>query len=246
MKQRFSVTGMTCSACSSHVQKAVEKTEGVKAVRVNLLTNSMEVDYNEEKTSAEKIVAAVEAAGYGARPHTQQTESVSPKNNTPQISWKIRLGVSFAFLLPLMYLSMGHMLGLPLPSFLNGHENAVSFALTQFLLCLPVIYVNRSYYQKGFLALFHRAPNMDSLVAVATVATLLYGLLALYRMAYGVSVHDMPLVMRYYKDLYFESAAMILTLITFGKYLDEIIQKVYPFASDLRMYACMRRYRCLS
>ncbi len=219
MKQRFSVRGMTCSACSSHVQKAVEKADGVKAAQVNLLTNSMTVDYDETIATAETITAAVEAAGYQAELYTQQEVSVSPKKSS-HTEWVVRLGVSFAFLLPLMYLSMGHMMGLPLPAFLSGHENAVSFALTQFLFCLPVVYVNRSYYQKGFSALFHRAPNMDSLVAVATVATLLYGLIALYRMAYGISVHDMPLVMRYYKDLYFESAAMVLSLVTLGKFLE--------------------------
>lgn len=219
MKQRFSVIGMTCSACSSHVQTAVGKVAGVKAVEVNLLTNSMMVDYDESTTSSPRIIAAVESAGYQAKPDIQQ-EMSTPKKTSSNAAWIVRLGVSFAFLLPLMYLSMGHMLGLPLPSFLNGHANAVSFALTQFLLCLPVLYVNRSYFQKGFSALFRRAPNMDSLVAVATTATLLYGLLALYRMAYGISVHDMPLVMRYYKDLYFESAAMVLSLVTLGKFLE--------------------------
>ncbi len=220
MKQRFSVFGMTCSACSSHVQKAVGKVDGVKAVEVNLLTNSMMVDYDETITSFQKIIAAVTSAGYRAESDIQQEVPVSTKKATTNTAWAVRLGVSFAFLLPLMYLSMGHMLGLPLPSFLSGHENAVPFALTQFLFCLPIVYVNRSYFQKGFSALFHRAPNMDSLVAVATTATLLYGLLALYRMAYGITVHDMPLVMRYYKDLYFESAAMVLSLVTLGKFLE--------------------------
>ena len=133
---------------------------------------------------------------------------------------RIRLIISFVFLIPLMYVSMGHMAGLPLPSFLDGVENAVSFAFTQFLLCLPIIYVNRKYYSKGFQTLFHLAPNMDSLIAIGSCASLVYGIFAIYRMSYGLGHGDMELVHRYYHDLYFESAAMILALITVGKYLE--------------------------
>ena len=218
MKQKFSVLGMTCSACSSHVEKAVRKVNGIKSVEVNLLTNSMMVDYDETVTTVEQITSAVDVAGYKAI--FERNEKSAPKKVMSNPAWLVRLVVSFAFLLPLMYLSMGHMIGLPLPSFLSGHENAVSFALTQLLLCLPVVYVNRSYFQKGFSALLRRTPNMDSLVAVATTATIAYGLFALYRMAHGVSTHNMLLVMRYYEDLYFESAAMVLSLVTLGKFLE--------------------------
>ena len=133
---------------------------------------------------------------------------------------KFRLIVSFVFLVPLMYVSMGHMVGLPLPGFLSGVENAVSFAFTQFLLCLPIIFVNRKYYIKGFQTLSHLAPNMDSLIAIGSTASLVYGIVAIYRMSYGLGSGDMELVHRYYHDLYFESAAMILALITVGKYLE--------------------------
>ena len=135
-------------------------------------------------------------------------------------SMKHRLIVSFAFLIPLMYISMGSMVGLPLPGFLDGMEDAVAFGLTQFLLCLPIIYVNRKYYQVGFKTLWHRAPNMDTLIAIGSSAALIYGLFAIYRIGYGLGVQDMELVHQYHMDLYFESAAMIVTLITLGKTLE--------------------------
>ncbi len=221
MKQRFSVTGMTCTACSSHVHGAVSRLDGVQDVQVNLMTNSMTVEYAPDTVTPQVIVEAVVSAGYGAIYEGVSSKPVAPSQSTSRdTSMKCRLWISFAFLLPLMYVSMGHMLGLPLPSFLSGHANAVSFALTQFLLCLPIVYVNRAYYEKGFSSLFHRAPNMDSLVAVGSVASLLYGVIALYRMSYGLGIGNVELVARYHHDLYFESAAMILTLITLGKYLE--------------------------
>ncbi len=233
MKQKFDVTGMTCSACSSRVEKCVRGLEGILEVSVNLLTNSMQVEFEEEKLSTEQIVQAVEKAGYGAFPK-QENASGSPAAGSKQNARKanvdvleqhrkgmeFRLKVSFAFLIPLMYVSMGHMIGLPLPSFLEGTPNAVSFALIQFLLCLPIIYVNRAYYIKGFGTLAHGAPNMDTLVAMGSCASLLYGIFAIFRMSYGLGAQDMELVHRYHMDLYFESAAMILTLITVGKYME--------------------------
>ncbi|MBQ9964503.1 MAG: heavy metal translocating P-type ATPase [Clostridia bacterium] len=223
MKQRFSVTGMTCTACSSHVHGSVCKLNGVEDVQVNLMTNSMTVEYDPYVVTEQDIISAVVAAGYGATSDAKDKKgsaTAKPQTDLTQHAMKQRLWISFLFLLPLMYVSMGHMIGLPLPTFLSGHGNAASFALTQFLLCLPIAYVNRVYYEKGFSALWHRAPNMDSLVAVGSAASLLYGIFALYRMAYGLGIGDMALVARYHKDLYFESAAMILTLITLGKYLE--------------------------
>ncbi len=222
MKQRFSVTGMTCTACSSHVHNAVCNLNGVKDVQVNLMMNNMTVEYDSSRLNEQTIIHAVVAAGYGAAVEGARKDKalVTPSQPSAQPSTKQRLWVSFAFLLPLMYVSMGHMIGLPLPSFLSGHEHAVAFAFTQFILCLPIVYVNRAYYEKGFSALWHRAPNMDSLVAVGSAASLLYGVFALYRMAYGMGIGNMELVVRYHKDLYFESAAMILTLITLGKHLE--------------------------
>jgi heavy metal translocating P-type ATPase len=229
MKEKFDVTGMTCSACSSRVEKCVAKLDGVQAVSVNLLTNSMQVDFDEEQLSSNGIAEAVEKAGYGARVHQEhRAEEENVKKGSAvenpveeQLkNMKFRLAVSFGFLIPLMYVSMGHMAGLPLPSFLAGTQNTVGFALTQFLFCLPILYVNRVYYIKGYKTLFHRAPNMDSLIAIGSTAALVYGVFAIYRMGYGLGVGNMALVEQYHMDLYFESAAMILALITLGKYLE--------------------------
>lgn len=233
MKQKFDVTGMTCSACSSRVEKTVRGLDGVREVSVNLLTNSMQVDFEEETLRTEQIIEAVEKAGYGAAVKAEhgagsgsRTASKAASSGGMDVfekqrkNMEFRLKVSFAFLIPLMYVSMGHMVGLPLPSFLTGMGNAVSFALIQFLLCLPVVYVNRAYYIKGFGTLAHGAPNMDTLVAIGSCASLIYGLFAIFRMSYGLGNDQMELVHRYHEDLYFESAAMILALITVGKYLE--------------------------
>lgn len=230
MKEKFDVTGMTCSACSSRVEKCVSKLPGMDQVTVNLLTNSMQVEYDEGVLNERQIIDAVVKAGYGASLRTEHqpgdTRSVvkASQGENPaeaeQKQMKFRLKVSFLFLIPLMYVSMGHMVGLPLPSFLTGVENGVSFAFTQLLLCLPVLYVNRKYFSKGFQTLFHLSPNMDSLIAIGSSASLIYGIFAIYRMSYGLGHGDMELVHRYYHDLYFESAAMILALITVGKYLE--------------------------
>lgn len=235
-KEKFDVTGMTCSACSSRVEKCVSKLAGVEKVSVNLLTNSMQVEYDENTLREEQIINAVVRAGYGASPQvsyagdTNASSSLAANAGTAAArknpveeqmkNMKMRLIVSFVFLIPLMYVSMGHMIGLPLPSFLDGMENAVSFAFTQFLLCIPIIIVNRKYYTKGYQTLFHLAPNMDSLIAIGSTASLVYGIFAIYRMSYGLGHSDMELVHGYYHDLYFESAAMILALITVGKYLE--------------------------
>lgn len=228
MKEKFDVTGMTCSACSSRVEKCVSKLEGIENVSVNLLTNSMQVEYNDIVLSESQIIDAVVKAGYGASPKQEHVQTVAagkakvmenPMEKQIQ-NMKFRLIVSFVFLVPLMYVSMGHMVGLPLPGFLTGIENAVSFAFTQLLLCLPIIYVNRKYYIKGFQTLAHLAPNMDSLIAIGSTASLVYGIFAIYRMSYGLGSGNMEVVHLYYHDLYFESAAMILALITVGKYLE--------------------------
>ena len=173
-KTKFVVTGMTCSACSSHVEKAVSKLEGVKKVSVNLLTGSMLAEYDESVTSAEGIVGAVTAAGYGAYPEEAPSASSAGSAGAAaaeqradarikaQREMRTRLIVSLVFMVLLMYIGMGHMFGAPLPSFLTGTENAVSYAFLQILLCLPIIYVNRAYYINGFKRLFTLSPNMDS------------------------------------------------------------------------------------
>lgn len=226
MKEKYTITGMTCSACSARVDKCVRKLDGVKDVNVNLLTNSMSVVYDETILQDSAIVSAITEAGYGAFPEKPSAGSSAPKAQKPDVladqmkSMKHRLIISFAFLIPLMYVSMGSMMGLPLPGFLTGMENSVAFGLTQFLLCLPIIYVNRKYYQVGFKTLMHGAPNMDTLIAIGSTAALIYGVFAIYRIGYGLGTQNMELVHQYHMDLYFESAAMILALITLGKTLE--------------------------
>ena len=223
MKQKFNVSGMTCSACSAHVEKSVAKTQGVQSVEVSLLTNSMQVVYGEAQTDPSKIIRAVEQSGYGAFLPPKglavaQQVSAAPTDAVKQM--KRRLILSFCFLIPLFYLSMGHMMGLPIPHFFHGTENALSFAFTQLLLTLPVAYLNRSYFQIGFKTLFRGSPNMDSLVAIGSAASILYGIFAIYQMSYGLGHGDLERVRQYAMDLYFEGASMILTLITLGKYLE--------------------------
>lgn len=225
MNRKFTVTGMTCSACSANVEKSVRKLQGVTAVNVNLLSNSMNVDFDEATLNQDTIIRAVEAAGYGACEYTREPVRVkqSEKENTveqEQRQMKQRIIISFLFLIPLLYLSMGHMLKLPLPMILMGEENAITFSFTQLMLTAPIVYVNRKYYQVGFKTLLHRAPNMDSLIAIGSSAALLYGVFAIYRIGYGLGHNDLLMVKHYLHDLYFESAGTILTLITLGKYLE--------------------------
>ena len=225
LKQTFQVTGMTCSACSAHVEKAVNKLEAVSKAEVSLMTNSMSVEYNADVISLQDIIHAVEQAGYGAS-LPQKDKAVPLPDPNSQLAQELgamkrRLIWSFVFLIPLFYISMGHMLGAPLPSFLVGMENALAFGLTQLLLTLPILYINDTYYKVGFKTLWHRAPNMDSLIAVGSAAAVIYGIFAIYQIGYGLGHGDMELVERYHMDLYFESAGMILTLITLGKFLEK-------------------------
>ncbi len=273
-KQKYSVTGMTCSACSAHVEKSVGKLQGMEEVTVNLLTNSMQVVYDESVCNEEIIVEAVEGAGYGACPVIKESsgrtglsragskeaggegdfkgqpgesggitgrnresrdidgrnisgrEALKGKKENKEM--KVRLTISIVFMVLLMIVSMHHMffmwLHLPVPELFlklfHGNENALTFAFTQFLLTLPIIYVNRKYFQTGFKTLFHLSPNMDSLIAIGSGAALLYGVFAIYRIGYGLGHGNPALVSRYASDLYFESAGMILALITVGKYLE--------------------------
>lgn len=227
-KKKFSVTGMSCAACSAAVEKAVSRLDGVESAQVNLLANSMVCTYDELKTDPSAVIAAVEKAGFGAAEAAEagQTSAV-PKAKSKEApgdgftAIRTRLWVSVVFLVVLMYVSMGHMIGLPLPHFLHGTQNAVPFAFLQFLLTLPVLYVNRKFYFNGFKALFRRAPNMDSLVAVGSAAAMLYGVIAIFMIGVSLGSGDPETVERYRSNLYFESAAMILTLVTVGKFLEE-------------------------
>lgn len=224
MKEKFDITGMTCSACSARVEKAVSKLDGMRAVNVNLLTNRLTAEFDEAVLQSADVIHAVEQAGYGAFLHeaassTAQTKPVEPVQDALR-EMKRRLVISLIFTVPLFYISMGHMWNWPLPGFLLGHENALAFAFTQFLLLIPVVFVNFKYYRVGFKTLFHRAPNMDSLIALGSSAAILYGIFAIYKIGYGLGHGDMELVHQYSMDLYFESAGMILTLITLGKFFE--------------------------
>lgn len=223
-KEKFDVIGMTCSACSSHVEKSVAGVNGVTGVSVSLLTNSMTVEYDERITDVEHITAAVAAAGYSARIHgktaSDSKEKLEDVVEKQLHGMKIRLIVSFLFLIPLMYVSMGEMIGLPMPGFIVGHQNAVCYSFLQFLLCLPVIYINRIYYISGFKRLFQGAPNMDSLIAIGSASAVTYGIYVIFRIGYAMGAGDMQSVMHYHMELYFESAATILTLITLGKFFE--------------------------
>ncbi len=234
-KEKFDVTGMTCSACSSRVEKCVGKIEGVQELSVNLLTNSMTVQYDEAVTGTGDIIHAVEAAGYGASPVSKKVSnegggSVKKENSVEagMRNMKRRLIWSIVCLLPMMYISMGemfhHMFGFPVPSVFYevfyGPENGIAFSFVQLLLLLPIAYLNRSYYKNGFRNLFHRSPNMDTLIAVGSSAAIVYGIAAIFMIGYGLGHGDMELAARYSGDLYFESAGMIVTLITLGKYLE--------------------------
>lgn len=229
--EKYNITGMTCAACQANVTRCVQKLEGVDDVNVSLLANQMTVAYDETKLSQQAIVQAVEEIGYGAsclqdqggreeggfRREWQNRQQQAQEN---QKNMKFRLLWSVVLLVPLMYVAMGAMMGLPVPGFLEGTENTLVSALLQLVLTIPILVINRHFYLNGFKSLFHGAPNMDSLVAIGSGASLAYGLFAMFRMAYGFGHGDMTLVHEYAHALYFESAAMILTLVTVGKYLE--------------------------
>ena len=188
-KEKYTVTGMTCAACSAAVERAVGKVEGVSSVTVNLLSNSMVVEYDENLLEPSQIVTAVSDAGYLAAPASaagEKTQARAAGGIEDEIAQlKTRVVISLVFMVLLMYVAMGPMVGLPLPSFLLGLENAATMALVQLLLTLPVLYVNRAYFQMGLKTLCRRSPNMDSLIAIGSGAAVAYGIFALFRISYG-------------------------------------------------------------
>ena len=228
--EKFHITGMTCAACQANITRNVGKLDGVEEVNVSLLANQMTVAYDEEKTDEQAIIHAVTEIGYGASGTGTEAQKDSgfgkewqsrrEMTEENQKEMKRRLITSVAILIPLMYVAMGPMMSLPVPGFLVGMENSLISALTQLLLTVPVMIINRHFYQSGFKALVKKAPNMDSLVAIGSAAAFVYGVFSMYRMAYGFGHGDMDLVHQYGHELYFESCAMILTLITVGKYLE--------------------------
>ncbi|SDA13927.1 Cu+-exporting ATPase [Ruminococcus sp. YE71] len=215
--QKFNVGGMTCSACQAHVEKAVRELDGVRSVNVSLLQNTMQVEFDEAECSVGNIITAVGNAGYtaaekGAEPAAPAADKLG--------SMRKRLVWSVGFLLPLFYLCMGHMIGLPIPLIFTGHENMMVFALTQLMLTIPIIALNTHYFRNGFKTLIHRAPNMDSLIALGATAAFGYSLLGTFRMAYLIGHGDMNAAHSCMMNLYYESCGMILTLITVGKYME--------------------------
>lgn len=274
-KETYDITGMTCSACSSRVEKCVNKLEGVEKASVNLLTNSMQVEYEEEKLDVSGIIQAVEKTGYGAalrqkrssgggsrqasgsgygtggrqaqgndgaagngsgdRTRSRRQPAAGSQGGTEKSimqkeadSLKKRFLISIVFLIPLMYISMHHMFkewfGLPVPGFMmeyfHGNANVITFAFSQFLLLLPILYVNRKYFIVGFKTLAHRSPNMDSLIAIGSGAAVVYGCFVIFRLGRALGMQDIAVVEQYGMEVYFESAGTILTLITLGKFLE--------------------------
>ncbi|MCM1488149.1 MAG: heavy metal translocating P-type ATPase, partial [Firmicutes bacterium] len=227
-KERYNVGGMTCSACSAHVEKSVSKVNGVEKAEVNLLTNSMTVWYDKSVCTGTDIIRAVESGGYTASlPAESAKKADKSKGESPAQmrerefkAMKKRLIGSIIFLVPLFYISMGHMLGAPLPGFFHGTENALTFAFTQLLLAFPIVLINKHYFVNGFKNLIKGSPNMDTLIALGSGAALVYGIAAIYRIGYGLGHGDSELVQRYMMNLYFESSGTILTLISVGKMLE--------------------------
>lgn len=228
MKVKFSVEGMSCAACSASVERVSKRVEEVTNAEVNLLAKTLVVECEKDTPELrQKIITAVEKAGFTAAPADQKAEKAAiikedkKKEKSEAENMKRRLIASVAILAVLMYLTMGHMVGLPTPHIFHGTENLVVFAFTQLLLTLPIVYLNRKFYIVGFKALWNRSPNMDSLVAVGSSAALIYGVFAIYMIGYGLGHGDLELAKTYGSNLYFESAAMILTLVSVGKFLEE-------------------------
>ncbi len=216
MKEKFDVLGMTCAACQAHVEKAVKNTKGVRSANVNLLKGIMNVDYDENVTSSEKIMAAVSSVGYRAiNKNNKRALTKAPEVNDHKLASLI---ASFVFLILTMYVSMGNMMwGFPLPAVFDHMQNPMGFALLQFLLTLPIVYLNRNYFISGTNKLIKRSPNMDSLIAIGAFASLVYGIIALFMIS--MSYND------YIHNLYIESAGMILTLVSMGKYFEELSKR---------------------
>jgi len=214
---KFDIDGMTCSSCSAHVDRAVRKLNGVKDVNVNLLSNNMMVNYDEKQITNDDIIKAVIEAGYNAILSSE--EKLKEKNEDKINSMKRRLIISICFLIPLMYIAMHHML--PTPKFIGDiFSNPLVFAFTQVVLLIPIVWLNRNYFIVGFKRLFKLSPNMDSLIAIGSSSAIIYGIYAIYKIILGINTGNLQLVEMYSKDIYFESAGTILTLITLGKYLE--------------------------
>ncbi len=227
----FDVTGLNCASCVAHVDKTMKSLKGIQAVQVNLLTNSMSVKYDKSSLSSADIEAAVAKAGYQANSRQKatkiQTNTIQAgtgkremKIDTELLKMKHRWQFSLILLIPLLYIAMGPMMGLPVPSFLDANKHSLSFAFIQFLLAIPIYIINYKYFSSGFKSLIQRSPNMDTLIALGSSAAMVYGIFGIFRIAYGLEISNFNLINEYSHNIYFESGATILTLITLGKYLE--------------------------
>lgn len=219
MRIKLKVDGMTCAACSARVEKTARQVDGVHTAEVNLLAGTMVITVDGDEV-VQRVISAVSNIGYEASVFGQKQEKPSLAQNADLKQMKIRIIGSAICLIALMYFTMGHMVGLPLPAWYQGPENALVAVLLQLMLTVPPVYLNRAYYSRGLKSLWRRSPNMDTLIAVGSGAALLYGVIALFRMAYAIGHGQWGVVDHYSQNLYFESAAMILTLITLGKFLE--------------------------
>lgn len=222
-KELLDITGMSCSACSSRIEKVVSKMQGVDSITVNLLTNNAHITYDEGQTDTAAIIARIEKLGFGAAPHLEtKAAAVKPVDAAAQELQEMRqrLLLSLGFTAPLFYLHMGRMYGWPLPAFVLGDANEMINALLQLLFCIPVLFAGRKYFLHGFRNLCTGAPNMDSLIAIGSGAAFVYGLYAVFGLAYAFGHQNLQLLPDFAQALYFESAAMILALITLGKFLE--------------------------
>jgi Cu+-exporting ATPase len=225
-KAQFMISGMTCTACASAIERKVGQITGVDSAVINFTTENLMVIYNPDLVTHQLIIETIEALGYGAALVTsdQPEKPSKPKNEADSLGQisevRNRLILSIFFTLPLLYLAMGPMVGLPIPAFFAGSDNILINALTQMFLTLPVVYLCRHFYINGYRALIKRIPNMDSLVAVGTSASFFYGVVVLYILAYAFSYDQMALIHHYAHELYFESTTVILVLITLGKYFE--------------------------
>lgn len=229
MKEKYNISGMTCSACQASVEKSVNKLP-VNEVSVNLLSNTMMVEYDQDKISSDKIIEAVENAGYGAAlkgDSKNKTKSKVEENPFEKDArdMKKRLLTSAIFMIILFYIAMGPMIGLPQFSFFKGEKNLLPMAITQMLLTIPIMIINSKFYVSGFKSLKNKSPNMDSLVAIGSMAAFIYGVYAIYKVSYALGANDMEVVHSFSHDLYFESTGMILVLITLGKYFETRAKK---------------------
>ncbi len=229
MKQKFNVKGMTCAACEAHVFKSVDRLHGVNNVKVNLLGHSMVCDFDPNIISNEEIIKAVRNSGYDASIFENKIVSKSKKENRKYL---LRVLFTLFFFIPLFYISMGDMIGFPIPSFLKGHNNAFNYAIAQIILLVPIVVLNYSYFTRGFKGLFRLKANMDSLIAIGALAAIIYGVYATIMIKIGLNTNDLELVSKYHMDLYFESAGTILSLITIGKFIESKAKKKTTMAVD--------------